>query len=170
MPKICNNCKKESFNNYICDYCKIPIENKSNWVQNHKIEEYEDFRREENISIKKDTLAIVAVIVIAIGIIYIAYTKYEERRQIEEVTIQMNALFGSTIKMANEAQRSISQNFSSLNNNIKYNNQNIVLKSKIRKLENEIRNYKINKYYDHKNQILKRKKAISNMKEQLRIK
>ena len=88
MSVFCPKCGMKTFNEYTCDHCQHTIKEekvlKKNW-QPPKPNIYILQKQKNNtIIFNKNTLLIVAISIIAISLAYLAYTKYEERKWLEE--------------------------------------------------------------------------------------
>ena len=75
MSVFCPKCGKKTYDEYTCDHCRYTIKEKDYQQQEKKL----IIKEVREISIEK-ILLIIAAFIAAIGIAYIAYTKYEEKR------------------------------------------------------------------------------------------
>jgi len=111
MSKKCNHCKKESFNNHICDNCKMPINETNNWKENYKTE-----IEEKKIKIDKGMIITISIFIIALSIAFNAYSKYREQKQIEEVMKTYTNMIGVAGLQAIDANEQIRKSLEQLKN------------------------------------------------------
>lgn len=136
-----------------------------NWKFNHTTS---NIKNPEKVTIRKDTLMIFLISIIAFFLAYLVYTKYEERRQMQQAIEYTEKLMGTALKTANESQKQINKTFSNMHQNIQTNIENQKLKTQINQLNHKINNYKIDNYYQKKKEEDEKSKAIIDLKKQLK--
>lgn len=74
MSVFCPKCHKQTYNEYICDYCKYEIKKKSYTKKSNR-----------NFSLNRNTIIVTLLLLISsISLSYIAYNKYRERSETEK--------------------------------------------------------------------------------------
>ncbi len=74
MSVFCPNCGKRTYDEYKCDHCQHEIKPKKLIKSNNEI-----------IAINKNTVLVIAVVVIAISVAYLGITKYRENQAVNEL-------------------------------------------------------------------------------------
>lgn len=75
MSVFCPKCGKKTYNEYKCDYCQYEIKPNKFTKSNKEI-----------IMLNKNTVLVVAVVVIAISVAYLGISKYRENKVVDEFT------------------------------------------------------------------------------------
>ena len=75
MSVFCPKCGKITYDEYSCDHCQHEIKPKN----------YTKLKK-ETITINKNTILVVAIVVIAISVSYLGINKYRENQAVEELT------------------------------------------------------------------------------------
>ncbi len=73
MSVFCPKCGKRTYNEYSCDHCQYEIKT-NNQLKSKK----------EIITINKNTILVIAVVVIAISVAYLGISKYRENQAVDE--------------------------------------------------------------------------------------
>ena len=73
MSVFCPKCGKRTYNEYSCDHCQHEIKLK-NYIKSKK----------ETITLNKNTILVIAVVVIAISVAYLGISKYRENQAVDE--------------------------------------------------------------------------------------
>jgi len=109
MPKKCTHCEKESFNNYICDHCQIPINQKFNWKENQEIE-----IEEKKYKIDPAIIISISIMIIALSIAFNSYTEYRQQQEMEKLMGSYVKSLGKVNEIMIDGQEKIKEAFKPL--------------------------------------------------------
>ncbi len=70
-----------------------------------------------NISFTKSNVIVGSILIIALSFAMNSYTKYQEQKQIEELTKEYTNMMKSTVNTLEKTQENIEKNFGQLNKN-----------------------------------------------------